>query len=372
MDAETGKVAWRFHTIARPGDPGGDSWNGVPLDKRTGASVWTPGSYDPALGLAFFGTGQTYDIRPLQHPSNQPGITSDALYTDSTLALDVDTGKLAWHFQHQPNDQWDLDWAFEQQLVQLPVDGQVRTVVVTAGKTAIYEAMDAATGRYLFSMDLGLQNITTAIDPKTGAKTANPAFIPGDGTSKVVCPHAGGAKSWIPGAYDAATKTLFVTLVESCMDVTPAAGRGPRSMGVEMTAVPRPGSDGKYGRLEAINLQTREVEWTMRQRAPETSGVLATAGGLVFAGSMDRYIRAYDETGGKMLWQGPRLNDVSNSCPITYTVNGKQYVAVVVGLGGYHASTYAPLVPEIQNPPDHGAALWVFKLPEKSPKKRAS
>lgn len=362
IDAATGNIAWRFHTIARPGEPGGESWNGVPLDKRTGASVWTPGSYDPALGLVFFGTGQTYDIRPLQHPIGQPGVTSDALYTDSTLALDVDTGKLAWHFQHQPNDQWDLDWAFEQQLVELPVNGKVRTAVVTSGKTAIYEAMDAESGKYLFSIDLGLQNVVSAIDPKTGAKTANPSFVPGDGTAKVVCPHAGGAKSWIPASYNAATKTLFVNLVESCMDVIPASGRGPRSMGVDMTARPREGSDGKFGRLEAINLRTREVVWKMRQRAPETSGVLDTAGGVVFAASMDRYFRAFDDATGKLLWEGPRLNDVSNSCPITYMVNGKQYVAIVVGAGGYHTSTYAPLVPELQSPPDHGAALWVFGL----------
>jgi alcohol dehydrogenase (cytochrome c) len=126
---------------------------------------------------------------------------------------------------------------------------------------------------------------------------------------------------------------------------------------------PRPGSDGKYGRFQAINLLTREVVWTQRQRAPQTTGALATAGGIVFNGSLDRFIRAYDDSTGKVLWE-MRLNDVPSSCPITYTVNGKQYIAVVVGNGGAHAATWPALVPEIQNPPDHGAALWVFELPK--------
>ena len=111
-----GRIAWRVHTIAQPGTPGGDSWNGMPLQQRSGASVWTPGSYDPGTGLAYFGTGNTYDTGPLVKPIGTPGVTNDALYTDSTLAIDPDTGKLVWHFQHHPNDQWDLDWAFERQL----------------------------------------------------------------------------------------------------------------------------------------------------------------------------------------------------------------------------------------------------------------
>ncbi len=124
LDAATGQEAWRFNTIARPGEPGGNSWNGLPLEKRNGASVWTAGSYDPTLNLVFFGAAQTYDTGPLVHPSKEPGINNDALYTDTTLAFDPDTGKLMWHFQHMPNDQWDLDWAFERQLINLPREGR--------------------------------------------------------------------------------------------------------------------------------------------------------------------------------------------------------------------------------------------------------
>jgi alcohol dehydrogenase (cytochrome c) len=366
LDAATGKEAWRFYTIARPGEPGGNTWNGLPLEKRNGASVWTAGSYDPALNLVFFGVAQTYDTGPLMHPSKEPGITNDGLYTDTTLAFDPDTGKLVWHFQHVANDQWDLDWAFERQLVNLSINGETKRVVVTAGKEAFYDALDAANGKYLFSMDLGLQNVIASADPVTGAKTINHQVVIGDGETKTVCPHAGGAKSWIPASLNPDTKILYVPLVESCMDLIPVAPgeRGGLSSGVRFTIRPRLDGDGKYGRFEAINLETRKVVWTDRQRAPQTTGALATAGGIVFDGSLDRYIRAYDESNGKILWE-TRLNDVPSSCPITYSVNGKQYVAVVVGNGGAHAATWPPLVPEIKNPSGGGAQLWVFELPSK-------
>lgn len=363
LDAKTGEEAWRFYTIARPGEPGGNTWNGLPLEKRNGASVWTAGSYDPDLNLAFFGVGQTYDTGPLMKPVNQPGINNDGLFTDSTLAINPDTGKLAWYFQHVANDQWDLDWVFERQLIPLPVNGTTKKLAITSGKMAIYDALDASTGQYAFSMDLGLQNVVTAIDPKTGAKTINPKTLPGDGETKLVCPHAGGSKNWVPGSYNADTKVLYVSLVESCMDMIPVTGGGRPSLssGVRWTVRPRLDSDGNYGRVEAINLATRKVVWTERQRVPITTGVLATAGGVIFEGSMDRRFRARDDATGKVLWQ-TRLSDVPNAAPISYTVNGKQYVAITVGNGGAIPSTWWPLIPDIQNPTDRSASLWVFEL----------
>jgi len=364
LDEDTGRVAWRVHTIAQPGTPGGDSWNGVPVEKRSGASVWTPGSYDPASGLAYFGTGNTYDTGPLVKPLAQPGVTNDALYTDSTLAIDPDTGTVKWFFQHHPNDQWDLDWAFERQLARLPVNGENRTVVFTAGKIGIYDALDAKSGQYLFSIDLGLNNLVTRIDPKTGAKTTKPELVPGDGQVKMVCPHAAGAKNWLPASYSPASKTLFVPLVEACMDLfpVPGGGRGGLSTGVNLGVRPRPDSDGNFGRLQAINLETRKTVWTTRHRAPITTGTLTTAGGVVFAGALDRYLRAYDAANGKVLWE-TRLNDASSAVPISYAVNGKQYIAIVAGRGGFHYASYAPLVPELAAPPDRGSSVWVFELP---------
>jgi alcohol dehydrogenase (cytochrome c) len=366
LNADSGAVEWHVHTIAQPGTPGGESWNGVPVEKRSGASVWNTGSYDPALGLAYFGTGNTYDTGPLLPAIDAPGVTNSALYTDSTLAIDPDSGALRWAFQHFPNDQWDLDYAFERQLIRLPVFGAQRTVAVTAGKLGIYEGVDAETGEFVFAFDVGLQNIVTAIDPETGAKTINQELIPKrDGKVRLVCPHGAGVKSFLPASYNAATQILIAPLAEACMDVFPIPGggeqRGALSSGVNWGIRPVPGGDGKIGRLEAIDLGKRKAVWTVRQRAPQTSGVLATAGGVVFAASFDRYFRAYNTADGAKLWE-QRLNDVSSSSPITFSLDGKQYVAIVTGQGGFHAGSFAPLVPDLKSPPDRGAAVWVFAL----------
>jgi alcohol dehydrogenase (cytochrome c) len=364
LDEATGEIAWRLGTIAHPGEPGGNSWNGIPFDERSGASIWTPPSYDPDTGLAYFGTGNTYDTGPLLPPSDTPGVTNDALYTNSTLAVDPDTGRLVWYFQHFPNDQWDLDWAFERQILDLRINGAMRRVVLTAGKIGIYDALDARTGEYLFSIDLGLNNIVTEIDARTGEKHVDRSRYP-DGSVQLICPHGAGAKNYLPGAYIASRHVVVVPLNEACMDLfpVPGGGTGGLSSGVNWGIRPRPDSDGKYGRLEAIDLETRKPVWTARQRAPQTSGVLATAGGLVFAASFDRKLSAYDARNGHVLWE-TRLNDVSSSSPISYAVDGKQYVAIVVGEGGFHARSFAPLVPEFASPSNRGAALWVFALPD--------
>ncbi len=363
LDAETGNLAWRFNTIAQPGEPGGDTWNDHTAEERNGGSVWIAGSYDSALNLAFFGVAQTYDTALLAKPV-RPGVKTDGLYTDCTLAINPDTGKLVWYYQHLPNDQWDLDWVFERQIVRMPVNGVLRPVVMTSGKQATYDVLDAETGKYIYSKDLGLQNIVSSIDPVTGKKTINPQTLPGDGQTRFVCPHVDGAKSWLPGSYNPNTKIMYVPLIEACMDLAPlteGGGRGLLSTGYRPLLRPRPDSDGKYGRVEAINMLTREVVWTERHRAPVSSGALDTAGGLIFNGSIDRFFRAYDDQNGKLLWE-TRVSDVPSNAPISYTVNGKQYIAIGVGNGGAQATGFAPLVPEIQNV-DRAPAVWVFQLP---------
>ena len=150
------------------------------------------------------------------------------------------------------------------------------------------------------------------------------------------------------------------------MDIVPVApgGRGSLSTGVRWTLRPRADSDGNYGRVEAFNVETKQSVWKARRRAPASSGVLATAGGLVLAGGLDRYLIAYDDATGRELWKF-RLNDVPNSAPISYELNGRQYIAVTTGNGGAQAATFPALVPEIKNPPDRGASLWVFELPNR-------
>lgn len=361
LDAETGQEKWRVNTIARPGQPGGDSWNGADIGDRYGGSVWITGSYDPELNLVYFGTGQTYKVTTLLLPNARRGDSSDALFTDSTLAIDPDTGKLVWYYQHLAGDVWDMDWAFERTLITLKGSAGPQRVVVTGGKPAIFDALDARTGKYLFSTDLGLQNLVQSTDPHTGARRINPAAQFGPGRMSVICPYAGGARSWPSTSYDPVTGFLFVPMVEDCMKMglvrDKSADKGWAWYGEHIR---RPDSDGNTGRLSAIDLQGRRLAWTNRRRAPQSSATLATAGGLVFEGSSDRSFRALDSRTGKKLWEIV-LNEPPNGYPISFGVKQTQYVAIIAGGGTPFDVQHRDLTPEIE-PASGARTLWVFKL----------
>ena len=357
LDAETGKERWRFNTIARPGLAGGETWNDAPLEQRFGGSVWLAGTYDAALNLVYFGTGQTYHIAPLMKANANREASTDALYTDTTLALNPDTGELVWHYQHHGREVWDLDWAFERTIVTLPTAQGPTKAVVTFGKLGILDALDARTGRYLFSHDMGLQNLVTAIDARTGHKTTDPKLEPEVGKAKMVCPFPGGARSWPATAYDPHSEIMYVPMFESCMNYL---WKPEEAWDIQYTVLPRPDSDGKFGRVAALNLATRKVVWQQRRRASQASAIVATAGGLVFEGSRDRWFRASDSATGKALWQ-VRLDGTPNAFPISYARDGTQFVAVTSGGGGPVDVSWQSLTPEIENP-GGATTLWVFKL----------
>ena len=358
IDLETGTEAWRFYTIARPDAAGGNSWNDLPLEQRTGGSVWTPGSYDPELNLLYFGPAPTYDTDSLRVLARAPNITTDALYTNSTIALNADTGELVWHYQHMRNDQLDHDWAFERQIINLPFNGEMRKTIVTGGKEAIFEALDAATGDYLFSIDLDMQNVITEIDPRTGAKTLNPAAIPEPGqvlaglSMNGICPDALGARNMQSTSYNPNSGILYIPMQDTCVN---------NLTGQRWQKYPNPAENGLWGMLKAVDLKTREVLWTKRQFAPPASGHLTTDGGLLFTGSIDRWFKAVDQRSGEILWQ-QRLDNSPSSYPITYRVDGKQFVAIATNSGSFHANGMERTA-GITNPPT-GATLWVFALPD--------
>lgn len=360
LEARSGKESWRFQTIARPGQPGADSWNGAPVEDRYGGSVWTTGSYDPELNLVYFGTGQTYDVATLLTPQKRRGASADALFTDSTLAFDPDTGKLAWYHQHLPGDVWDLDWAFERQLISVEGPHGPRKAVLTGGKDSIFDVLDAKTGQYLFSGDMGIQTLVSSIDPHTGRKQINPAARFGPGHSGTVCPFNTGGRNWPATSYDPSSGLLYVPMVESCMGLSFPNGQTFASRMGSWRLQERPDSDGKFGRVAALDVRTRRVVWTNRRRAPPASAILATAGGLVFEGSRDRTLRALDGSTGAKLWEA-QLSDTPNGFPITYSVDDVQYVAIVLGGGTPQDIIYRSFTPEI---PSSGGArsIWVFEL----------
>jgi alcohol dehydrogenase (cytochrome c) len=334
-DLETGKELWRFNLTAHSNEPGGDSWNNLPDDKRDGAAIWVAGQYDPELNLTYWGTGS---------PSPWSTITrgtfgADSLYVDSTVALNPDTGKLAWYYQHVPHDPYDQDYSFERIIVPVTVRGERHKAVITVGKPGIFEALDAATGKFLFALDPGAQNDLTSVDPVTGARTTLSEPAP-SGVKN--CPTGMGIRSFPAGAYSPLTNRYYMPIDDYCM--------------------------GKMGdtpsRFLALDVNTQKLVWDIRTRVPVSSAVLTTAGGLVFAATPDRYFRAFDDHDGKVLWESPRLNDIPNAFPITYMVDGKQYIAMPAGDPGLQGNFVLSAAPELGAVRgSKSSVLWVWELP---------
>ena len=347
LDPATGKKLWRFDDVARTGKDG-ETWNGLPPAERTGAATWSGGSYDPDLDLLFFGTAGTYDVSSLLDagPGGKVGKNS-ALYTNSTIALRPSTGELVWYHQHIPRELWDLDEVFERMLVTVPVKGKDEQAVIEIGKMGILDALDRKDGHYLFSFDFGLNNLVTAIDPKTGYRTIDPAKVPARDKEFTVCPSVDGVRNWMATAYNPSTHILYVPILEVCMDFVRSVGDDGNDGKLDIGWVfkPRPDSDGKYGRVQAVDLTTRKTLWIKRGRPLTATSMLDTAGGVLFQGDTYRGFGAMDDRTGEILWE-TRLNATPSATPITFSSGGRQFVAVVTGGGGGHDITTPDMTPE--------------------------
>lgn len=335
-DLATGKELWRFNTVAHANEPGGDTWNNLPDEKRGGSAIWEVGQYDPELNLTYWGTGSPAPWSPVVRGT----FGAKGLYMNSTLALNPDTGKLAWYFQHVGADAFDQDYAFERIIAPVTVRGERHKAVITVGKAGIFEAMDAATGKFLFAVDPGAQNVITSLDPVTGDRTFLPVPLPPG--VPYWCPGYIGARNFPAGSYSPSTNRYYLPIDDSCMG--------------KMGDTP--------GRFLTLDLNTQKFAWDIRTRVPQSSAVLTTAGGLVFSATPDRYFRAFDDRDGQVLWQSPRLNDIPTAFPITYMVDGKQYIAMPVGNPGSIGNTTLNAAPEnaaVRGA--HSSVLWVWELP---------
>ena len=356
-DPATGRELWRTSTIALPGHPGDETWGGLAPAFRAGGDVWIAGSYDPQLGLYYVGTSQA---KPWVAASRGMTVADAALYTNSTLALHAQTGGIAWHFQHAPGETIDMEAGFERVLIDRHDEKRLYTV----GKDGILWQLDRRTGRYLDHLETLPQNIFGRIDPQTGrASYRSDIAEAGIGDAIEACPGIYGGHNWQAMAYSAATNRLIIPLHRLCSDLTgravpQVAGEG--GFGGDSRSYPMPGSDGLLGMLVAVDADRMEPAWTHTQRALFMTGALATAGGLVFIGDLDRYFKAFDADTGKVLWQ-TRLGAPTHGYPITYTAGGEQFVAVPTGMGVFRAMT-AVVSPDIHQPAG-GQALYVFKLP---------
>lgn len=362
LEAVTGKELWRFYTLPRPGQPGGATWNDVSVDDRVGGSVWNAGSYDPELDLAFFGVGNTYKVSTLLEGADETNPNSSSgLYTSATLAIRPQTGELVWHYQHMQRDVWDTDWAFERTVTTRKVNGSPRKVVITGGKMGIFDTLDAATGEYISSYDAGLQNLVESIDPVTGRKQIYESQRPEPNIEKLVCPSSLGHRNWMSTSYDSKAHILYIPLADNCM---PYKWTPDVQADIDFWVLPiyRPDSDGNLGEIQAVDMESGKIVWSERRRAGPSSALLVTDGGLVFEGLKNREFRALNSSTGEELWE-VRLDAPASSYPVTYAVDGVQYLAVTTGGGGSVDWLLGPLTPEI-NVKSHSVTLWVFRLSE--------
>ena len=369
-DARTGEELWRRRLIPAPGEPGDESWGGVPYEERAHVGSWMVPSFDPELNLVYVGTSVTSPAPKFM----LGGVDNKHLYHNSTLALDADTGEIVWYYQHL-NDSWDLDHPFERLLVDTAVapdagevtwinpriqPGEVRRVVTgVPGKTGVVYTLDRETGEFLWARNTVTQNVISDIDGATGAVTENAELVfSAEGQEVLACPTWNGGKDWEAGAYSPLTNTMYMPLRNACARMLATTAPGTSHYALAVRNQIAPGTD-QVGTVHAISAETGETVWLHEQRAA-TMSLVATGGGLVFGGDVNGRFKAWDQETGEVLWE-INLGSAVTSFPISYAVDGRQYVAVGTGTAST-ASLFGRLTPEIR--PSAGNNLFVFALPE--------
>ena len=371
-DAQSGKELWRTSTVARPGEPGGETWGDLPLIYRAGSDAWIPGSYDPQTDLIYWGTSQAKPWARLQR-----GNAGDALYSNSALALNPETGKIVWHHQYVPGESHDLDEGFESILV----DHDGRTSLFEMGKFGILWELDRKTGKFLSAHDLGYQNLID-VDSKTGAVTYRPGMIPKADVPVDYCPSAGGIKTWRAMAYHPETQAFYIPTNYGCaktsfLPVDFVEGGGNNSLppyaGTQnLGGHPDPKHADNPGEFLAMDIKTGKLLWRHQTATNTSSAALTTAGGLAIVGDWDRNLYIHDVATGDILFH-TRLGTSATGFPITYAVSGKQYLAIPVGtiqFPPYASGTTPPPTqpgPGGRRRPTGGNAIYVFALPDAQP-----
>jgi alcohol dehydrogenase (cytochrome c) len=369
FDAETGTLLWTFYTVPAKGEPHYESWGSSDITP-SGAAPWNTVSYDPELRLVYFSTGQP---TPWTEAVRGKG---DALYANSVLAVEADTGKLRWHYQLVPADSWDRA-AYENMLVDLVIGGVTRKALIQTGKIGWGVVLDRTTGQFLHAFKTAYDNVITGWTPE-GRPIYDPKSVPrasdiDSGRPFEICPHLHGARNLQAPSYSPLTGLYYLGVNNSCMValVTKsnyAPGRG--YTGFTLSQKLAPGFDfvGEFVAFDPVK-GTRSWVYRPPSGAPMTASALATAGGIVFGGTADRQFFALDNTTGQLLWQ-MRLNGDISGAPVTFEVNGKQYVAVGAGGRAAPTTTLGRLV-NVDVPQGTGV-MWVFALPDRLPDARSS
>jgi alcohol dehydrogenase (cytochrome c) len=364
FDAETGKELWRTHTIPAPGEPGSETWPKGDEWKTGGGSVWVTGVYDPATNLTYWGTGNPGPWMGDKRPG-------DNLYTSSVMALDAASGKLKGHFQYHQNDSWDWDEVSPPIIVDYQSGGRTVKGLVDVARDGYLWMLERTSDKinFISGQSFVYHNVFTGVDPKTGRPTVAEEHKPGTGKKADFCPGLWGGKDWPPAAYSPKTKMLYIPANENLCsiilgrDINYVAGQA--YTGVASWMYIRKGAD-HIGEVQAWDLDTGKKAWTTNFGMSQNWGPILTTGGdlLFLGGTNDRKFRAMDAKSGKVLWETVMPSGVT-AVPSSFSVDGKQYIAVQSGWGVDAARMQGRLnllrpgaYPEVPQ----GGSIWVFAV----------
>jgi len=367
LDQATGKEIWRTHTVPLGNEKNADTWKGD-SGKTGGGAAWFIGSYDPKLNLVYYGTSNPAPWSAIVrgNDSSEVGKFTN-LYTASVVALNPDTGNIVWHYQFTPHDAWDYDGVNELVLADLPIDGKTVPVLMQANRNGFFYVIDRANGKLLSAKQFvdGV-NWATGIDLKTGApiETANNEKRPRlKKWAKDICPNLIGGKNWMPMSYNPKTGLVYIPTMNLCMDLEGLQEdykRGQFYLGVNFD-LSKVGAGGHGGGLKAWDPVKQKQVWFNKEELPFNGGTMTTSTGLVFAGDIKGVFRAMDAKTGKELWKFNTGSGIT-AAPMTYTLDGKQYVAVVSGRILSIPAFFGPLGERMVAASPEGGTLFVFAL----------
>lgn len=356
LDAKTGKEVWKTYTIPSPNEPGGDTWPKGAY-KNGGGGAWLTGTYDPETNTLFWGVGNPGPwLATLRSGKN--------LYTDSVIAMNPATGKIKWHYQYTPHDTWDYDGTNETVITDLTYKGKSYKALVSASRNGWFYAINRENGKLIYAKPFVTATSVNGI--KDGQMTTDDSLRPAIGKTVTTCPSFLGGKNWWPISVDPETHMAYVPAMHTCMTIggtSVAYKAGLPFLGETFNVMADPKFPNQWGDVIAINLDTGEQAWHFPSTLPWNDGMLSTAGGLVFSGSADGYLYAFDAKTGKVLWKSPKMTSGIIGVPSTWKVDGKQYVSVWSGWGGATPIWGGDMAkdPAVKNIP-RGGHLYVFSL----------
>ncbi|AKJ69157.1 MULTISPECIES: methanol/ethanol family PQQ-dependent dehydrogenase [Pandoraea] len=354
LNPANGEIQWKRWTVPAPNEKGGNTWpNG--MYQHAGSPAWLTGTYDVKTNTLFWGVGNPgpwlADMRPGKN-----------LYSDSLLALDPANGDLKWHFQYTSHDTWDYDGVNTPVLANITYKGKHYEAIIHADRNGYIHAIDRTNGKLIYAKPFVKATSVTGYTA-AGVPIQNQKHYPKVGTTIETCPSFLGGKNWWSVSYDPTTHLAFVPSLHACMTMSGKAVtymQGLPYLGEGFEIRPEPGSKG-YGELQAIDVNTGKKVWSHWSKLPWNGGVASTAGGLVFSGSLNGHLYAFDQKNGKVLWESPQLASGVIAQPSVFEVDGTEYVAVLAGYGGANPIWGGPMAKIAEHVP-RGGTLYVFAL----------